>query len=766
MRVGALLSGGLDSSTIAALLASTAGRDHPTFSFGVRGAAPALDELPYAEAVARAHGLPNHQAGMDAHWVRAHAPAVIRALEEPPLALPALAQYRTFQLCREHGATVVLDGQGADEVLGGYPYHQRTLVADRLRRGRFGDAGRELRAIALRERVGRMRLLAAVALPTLRGRLRRRLPWVASPPRRGGEDVGRARADRGHDPSALNRQLYWDVRWGNVKIVLGYTDRNAMAHSVEARVPFFDRALVEFAFTLPDHFKVGDGQRKRILRDSARAFLPPEVTERPDRLGFAVPAGALMGALLPDVRAAIQDSGILSSRWLHRTPALRMLDRFAAGDAGARGGSLAALRLCAVGPGVRRCPRLRRPAARRRLVLCATGAYQSFTLPGFILSLLRHVADDVHVVLSASAARLVSPLAVEAASHHAVHMDADGADDALAEVVREADLVLVYPATVNVVGKVANGIAGDAGVGGGSLDDGAGDLRALRQPADVGPPAGGAQPGAAGGARLRRAPAAVGGRGGDARGARGVRRAVSAAHPAAAAHRRPARSIGRPRAPPGVAVGLSRGRPPGDTVEGRVEGPAEPRGVHEPREAAAPEEDAHHRLPWRPPQHRLVAVAPQRLGVVLHAREIGGHEAMVDGVAQVRDPQRVDTHERAQEPVALADAVGGDDQALAQGVPFDRPAAVQEPRPVHHGAGRGQPAVDGEDRGVEHVVVVQAQGIGDEAPLVLHGQADPGHAVDLGHRHGDERVHPVREQGGERNRFLPSRVLDGKRDRR
>lgn len=98
----------------------------------------------------------------------------------------------------------------------------------------------------------------------------------------------------------------------------------------------------------------------------------------------------------------------------------------------------------------------------RRLVLCATGAYQSFTLPGFVLSLLRHVADDVHVVLSASAARLVSPLAVEAASHHAVHMEADGSDDALAEVVREADLVLVYPATVNVVGKVANGIAGDA----------------------------------------------------------------------------------------------------------------------------------------------------------------------------------------------------------------------------------------------------------------------------------------------------------------
>ena len=102
------------------------------------------------------------------------------------------------------------------------------------------------------------------------------------------------------------------------------------------------------------------------------------------------------------------------------------------------------------------------PRRARRLVLCATGAYQSFTLPGFILSLLRHVADDVHVVLSASAARLVSPLAVEAASHHPVHVGADGdGGDALAELVREADLVLVYPATVNVVGRVANGIAAD-----------------------------------------------------------------------------------------------------------------------------------------------------------------------------------------------------------------------------------------------------------------------------------------------------------------
>jgi phosphopantothenoylcysteine synthetase/decarboxylase len=97
-----------------------------------------------------------------------------------------------------------------------------------------------------------------------------------------------------------------------------------------------------------------------------------------------------------------------------------------------------------------------------RLLLCATGAYQCFTLPGFILSLLRHVADDVHVVLSASAARLVSPLAVAAASRHHVYVGREG-DGGEAEgpglELDGFDLVLVYPATANIVGKVANGIA-------------------------------------------------------------------------------------------------------------------------------------------------------------------------------------------------------------------------------------------------------------------------------------------------------------------
>jgi len=103
------------------------------------------------------------------------------------------------------------------------------------------------------------------------------------------------------------------------------------------------------------------------------------------------------------------------------------------------------------------------PRRARRLLLCATGGYQCYALPGFVLALLRHFADDVQVVLSRAAARLVSRAAVEVATRHPVYVEMeDTGPDVFVphiELGRNVDLVLVYPATVNVVAKVAHGVA-------------------------------------------------------------------------------------------------------------------------------------------------------------------------------------------------------------------------------------------------------------------------------------------------------------------
>jgi asparagine synthase (glutamine-hydrolysing) len=336
VTVGSLLSGGLDSSTLVRLLsdrARAAGKECPTFSFGFRGQDVPACELRYVDALVRQERLENHDTTFDGPWVEQNIGRVVRSLEEPPLGLPALAQYRVFELCRAHGSTVVLDGEGADEVLAGYPYHQRLLLADRARAMRLRDFAGELTAIAGREGRSSLKVLEEYFVGPLRRRATRPAPWT--PPGYGQrpdpEELLAARADASPDPSLVNRRLYFDVRWGNVKLVLGYTDKSAMAHSIEARVPFFDRSLVELAFTLPDHHKVGGGDRKRILRDMARRLLPAEITERTDRMGFGTPDHALFRNGLSGAARERLEGGFLESGCFDRVAIRRFVDDFAVG---------------------------------------------------------------------------------------------------------------------------------------------------------------------------------------------------------------------------------------------------------------------------------------------------------------------------------------------------------------------------------------------------------------------------------------------------
>jgi asparagine synthase (glutamine-hydrolysing) len=319
VNVGFLLSGGLDSSSLTAIMADQArnrgAEPAPTFSFGFRDAAPQVCELPFADAVVRKLSLTNYETSLDAKWVAENSGRVMRANEEPALAMPHLAQYRIFELCRAHDMTVIVDGQGSDEILGGYPYYHRDLLIDRLKHGRALSFASELRQMA--RRYGRTS--AAVVndffvQPLLQRRKQTSFPWVdPTYGRRSGEELEFARlamTETGGHESRVNQRLFRDVRWGNAKIILGLADRVAMAHSIEARVPFFDLNLMKLAFSLPDRFKVGRGERKRILRDMARRYLPAEVTERRDRMGFGTPDGDMIrGPLWPHIEARLRDVG-------------------------------------------------------------------------------------------------------------------------------------------------------------------------------------------------------------------------------------------------------------------------------------------------------------------------------------------------------------------------------------------------------------------------------------------------------------------------
>jgi len=127
----------------------------------------------------------------------------------------------------------------------------------------------------------------------------------------------------------VNRLLYFDMRWGNAKIILGYGDRNAMAHAVEARVPYFDRAFVEFMFSLPAAYKIAGGDRKHILRDVARRHIPAKITERPDRMGFGTPDEEMLrGPLLPLVVEAVNEPAFQKAGWVDGRGASRFVTDF------------------------------------------------------------------------------------------------------------------------------------------------------------------------------------------------------------------------------------------------------------------------------------------------------------------------------------------------------------------------------------------------------------------------------------------------------
>jgi len=309
VNVGYLLSGGLDSSLLTAVAARHIAPP-PAFSFGFRDPRFArFSELPYAESVAQKYSLTLHDTTFDEAWVVANAGRVIRAMDEPVLGMAALAQFRVFELCRERGMTVVVDGEASDEVFAGYASYQVNHLRDHLDRRNVFAFAREVHDMARYEE----RSSFAVARDLLARRVKRPQPantWLD--PDYGRDDSRNAAArdslaDRGAQSSRVARLLFRDVKWGNVKIVLGYTDRVSMASSIEARVPFLDRRLVELAFSLPDGFKAGRGQRKRILRDVARRYLPPDVTERKDRMGFGVPVTELIrGGMWRDVEARIR----------------------------------------------------------------------------------------------------------------------------------------------------------------------------------------------------------------------------------------------------------------------------------------------------------------------------------------------------------------------------------------------------------------------------------------------------------------------------
>jgi asparagine synthase (glutamine-hydrolysing) len=288
--LGALLSGGLDSSILARLLADDAMRrgDAPPAAFSMIYADPAMSEWPYMQLVIAQGGLRGFNRVLDADRAWASTADVVAAQGQPLLGQDSIAQFHAYQLAREHGATVVIEGQGADELFAGLPGYDAQQFPSWLVQGRWLRLGRELADRRRRMQLGWRRAAATFVLAPLQrqwseARGLPRFDWLVDDRVDSSRPGPGRRLDGGPGRSRLQRFLYRHVRHTNLPAVLMHQDRSSMANRIESRVPFLDHRLVEFAMQLPDGFKVCRGVRKRILLETARRHLPAAVVERRDK---------------------------------------------------------------------------------------------------------------------------------------------------------------------------------------------------------------------------------------------------------------------------------------------------------------------------------------------------------------------------------------------------------------------------------------------------------------------------------------------------
>jgi asparagine synthase (glutamine-hydrolysing) len=277
VAVGTCLSGGIDSSTLTVLINNLI-RDEGPASVGARQKTfsavfsdKRFDESRYIDEIVTATGVDAHRVEPTPQQLWDDIDRLVYMQDEPFGSLSIYAQYCVMRLAKEH-VKVVLDGQGADELLAGYlayqgsyipmlirTFHWRTAFAEiigsyRHHRGFFRSAVRQLL-----ERKKRRHLLkgSAERIPRYNG-----------------------------DPDTV---LYRELTRTNLPALLHYEDRNSMAFSIESRVPFLDYRFVEYAASLPLSQKIRGGVTKTVLRNAIKGIVPESIRCRMDKMGFVTP---------------------------------------------------------------------------------------------------------------------------------------------------------------------------------------------------------------------------------------------------------------------------------------------------------------------------------------------------------------------------------------------------------------------------------------------------------------------------------------------
>lgn len=313
--VGTCLSGGLDSSVVAALAARSLAESSPGMRFAAvtsKVDEPGLDETAYAGMVVDRYGLDWHITCPRYSDFREHVGACLDVQGEPVGGPSVFMQYWVMKKASEVGLKVMLDGQGGDETLLGYERYYIAYFLDLLRRGRVPKLFKEVQLSVRHSRLtiaGLIGFIAYFGVPAIRRRhARRRASFLADEAWKRVESTVQEMSEGFFSIDRLQRL---EIGRYCLPHLLRYEDRNSMAWSIEARVPFVTPSVVECALALPAEDKISDGFTKYVLRLVASDILPGEVAWRRSKVGFDAPERTWMREHANIARDLVEGSTVI-----------------------------------------------------------------------------------------------------------------------------------------------------------------------------------------------------------------------------------------------------------------------------------------------------------------------------------------------------------------------------------------------------------------------------------------------------------------------
>lgn len=323
--LGTCLSGGLDSTAILVNMSANVDPGQQLHGFSFITDDVVLSEEKYVDVAKRATNAICHKVHPQPEELARDLLRLVEVQELPFGGTSVYAQYRVFQLAREKGMKVMLDGQGSDEIFAGYPSFLGSAAAGLLASGQPISAMRVLQHFPrnMRPHFVRMVLSSAgrIAPPFLVPLLRRIAQeplWPAWLNRNWFEDHGVVAQERprGRGRDALREELLLSLQRLSLPQLLRYEDRNSMCHSIESRVPFCVPSIAEFAFALPGDLLISrTGNTKAILKTAMQGIVPEVIIHR-EKVGFGTPEGQWLGAVRQYVESALSQTSAASLPFL------------------------------------------------------------------------------------------------------------------------------------------------------------------------------------------------------------------------------------------------------------------------------------------------------------------------------------------------------------------------------------------------------------------------------------------------------------------